>query len=853
MKKIVSLLLLLLSFGLQLIAGPVDAKRAKAFAEQFVQVNDEDFRAATVKEAQAPAYYIFNDKTGKGFVLVSGEDRLPLLMAYADEGQIDAKKLPIQLKALLERYSEQVKALRQTKDKDNLRSQDFYIHKAQIIVKPLTQSKWDQAEPFNNDAPKMSDGQKAMTGCVATAMAQIMYYHKWPKQGQGSHAYTPIIYGKKLSVNFSKSNYKWEDMRDRYPIRYTQNQWTGVTTKERGYLDSEAKAIAKLMFDLGVAVDMNFNTGANGGSSAITYYAAKSMTKYFKYNAKYIARINCKGSQFIDKMKSELDSSRPFILSGAKDMSGHAWVVDGYDENDYMHCNWGWSGIANGFYSINMLVPVEKGIGAGFGKYNDAQDIIIAKPNKNGKQEVEPASLSCQQNGRLAWNESSMLKTQDLSLKLTNPGNNGSTQNFTGQLGVGVFDKNDNLIKKTIWVQDVNLPEFYAYPSVSLFLNLKNLSAGTYSLRPISKYLNKEWIVFKDANEIVIEISGNIVRKVSDSYELAFQHSLPPREEAQAYNKGKGSCYLRIKNKSCQIIKEAKLYMYLSNKDKKHKLFLDDVRFYSLEDRSYKMTYDLSTLRNLKAGTYDVSFEIKYERQSYPIKNPFGKYSITILDQNDLAVLTCKSMEVNKGDYPLESYHLTEESLKGEQILNLIAIVENKGDIAYKGRFSYRLKKISNGKIIELGQSQEIELKAGSETPSNKMYTEFDLSKLKLQKGLYELHLVANHEGKDLDVWNPLLKRHIFVYKGYDAKPTAIEKLRGLKIKVYPNPVINELHIEGAYQSLSLYSMTGQRLIYYSEQEPKPKILDTSSIPRGSYILRLKTAEGQQSLHIYKQ
>lgn len=241
---------------------------------------------------------------------------------------------------------------------------------------------WNQGEPYNLLCPEVTvkgEREKCATGCVATATAQIMKYYEWPKQGTGSHSYTwtggdePV----ELEADFSKSVYDWDNMLSNY--------------KKDEYNDVQANAVAKLMSDVGIALDMQYGPS----SGAVTAMASVVMATYFGYNkgTQLCNREHYNYIEWNNLIKKELAESRPIKIA-ARNMyenAGHSFVLDGYDEDGKYHVNWGWGGMSNGYYDINFLNPDFQGAGGSRYGYPGGQEISINLfPDKDGTSEAHP-------------------------------------------------------------------------------------------------------------------------------------------------------------------------------------------------------------------------------------------------------------------------------------------------------------------------------------------------------------------------------------------------------------------------------------------------------------------------------
>lgn len=351
-------------------------------------------KAATASENQ---YYVYENANGEGWVMVAANDVAHPILAYSNTGTFRMDNQPANLKVWLRGYDRQI--TRAAQDENYVANEQVQNEwktlrkgansvKAAVVVSPLIKTGWDQDSPYWNSCPQKS-GSRCYTGCVATAMAQVMNYHQWPKQGTGSHT----IKGTSYSANFGSTTYDWDNM---------LNSYSGSSTS------AQQTAVATLMYHCGVAVDMSYGTAAEGGSGAYTidyngYWsshgtmcAETALTQFFGYKSSTIKGYYRDGSpedgmrswtksEWIAMLKEELDAQRPIMYAGAgyEDPSdpdtgyGHSFVCDGYDSQNYFHFNWGWSNSCDGYYDVDALEPSEPGSGGGNGEYNLEQDVII--------------------------------------------------------------------------------------------------------------------------------------------------------------------------------------------------------------------------------------------------------------------------------------------------------------------------------------------------------------------------------------------------------------------------------------------------------------------------------------------
>ena len=307
----------------------------------------------TAKTGRKNDFYVFNRSEG-GFVIVSADARtVKPVLGYSDNGRFDADNIPPALQYILSGYQEQIDYARA-----NVASQrgtlQTTVPRGTPVVEPLIKTKWDQNDPYNRLCPRV-DGGESYTGCTATALAQIMNYWHWPERGTGLHHDSRAD---TLFVDFSKSVYDWDNM----AITYTPDT-----------PQVKIDAVARLMYDCGIALNMNYilNSGLSND-----YFLAPAFINYFNYScdARKIDRIDYV-AEWDSIMIAELDAARPIIYSGYDyseydQIIGHAFICDGYDSEHYFHYNLGWNGYCDGYYLSNSISVDSY-------PFNDNQSVII--------------------------------------------------------------------------------------------------------------------------------------------------------------------------------------------------------------------------------------------------------------------------------------------------------------------------------------------------------------------------------------------------------------------------------------------------------------------------------------------
>lgn len=440
------------------------------------------------KTNNAP-YYAFNLE--QGYIIVSGDDEMTELVGYAENGFFDAENVPPQMQLWLDRYAEYVAAVQCGKAKAR---KILLSDSPSVVVEPLVTTKWNQDAPFNNFAPEYTDDnnntQRCATGCAATAMAQIMKFHNWPEQGVGHYSYEHQSFGT-ISSNFSEHVYDWTNMID----RYNNGEYSNV----------QADAVALLMKDCGVSLNMNY--GPVSGASIYSYYPA--FKNYFRYSSRTVNRSGCETAEFTKIITDELQEGRPIIYCGTGEDGGHAFVVDGYDTNYFLHVNWGWGGYSDGYFDMNYMDPTGLGIGGGSGAFKWNQGIVLARPLKDGVEPYEFIQQLCfvpyddVKGGIFCEQEMPANKGDVVTILLRNTANL-SGESFFGSLNVGVFDDSGALVTMGNEERiENNNGELLEFQSGSLYsvdlpmtLNTAGIADGNYIVRAMSKANGDVWRKF---------------------------------------------------------------------------------------------------------------------------------------------------------------------------------------------------------------------------------------------------------------------------------------------------------------------------------------------------------------------
>lgn len=327
---------------------------------------------ARAADSDAAAFYVFNNSASDGYTIVSASEQTMPILGYTTSGSFDYDNLPPAMKWWLEEYRKQIEYAEShnSSAENTIRLQQAESENDRTDINPIVQSTWNQGSPYNIYCPELM-GVKAPTGCVATAMAQIMRYHQWPEKGTGSNSYTyeytytsngqTIKASAQEEMDFSTLTFNWSDM----TYSYNNN-----STNKQKY------AVATLMHACGVSVNMGYGQSASGAQSRNLPTAYITNFNYDK-SAFYYERKFFTSAQWDELIYNEIAAGRPVHYSGHNESSGHSFVCDGYQTGGFYHINWGWGGTSDGYFRLSALDPSTQGIGGSASGYNMSQGAVV--------------------------------------------------------------------------------------------------------------------------------------------------------------------------------------------------------------------------------------------------------------------------------------------------------------------------------------------------------------------------------------------------------------------------------------------------------------------------------------------
>jgi hypothetical protein len=424
-------------------------------------------------------YYVYNKGLNEGFVIVAGDDLVYPVIGYATSGRYDPDNLPPNFKVWMENVEYGLSEAIEKElwpSESTAKAWNYYLSENQTdfrtyqsSVAPLLKTQWGQDTPYNDLCPVYNRTDKSPSGCVATTMAQIMKYHRYPDAGTGETPFYTVLKNQYMqSVNLDNYSYNWDILK---------NQYLGASTKE-------AKGeIAKLMYHCGLSVQMDYGKT----SSASVYDAGVALMKYFKYDKglQLFTGSYYSNEEWKDILYKELDAKRPVFYSGfSAEEEGHAFVCDGYDSNGLFHFNWGWDGQLDGYFVIDDITY----------KYEN-NAIVGIKPDEGGSAEPVIALF-----GEYDFKATSEKVLQNGTFYAYARFINIGLISFSGYYGVVLTDQNDRFVSKVGSLSESTPlnPGYYLNKEFSFYCKIPtSVPDGNYKIHAAYSKDGVNWTIAK--------------------------------------------------------------------------------------------------------------------------------------------------------------------------------------------------------------------------------------------------------------------------------------------------------------------------------------------------------------------
>ena len=831
-------------------ADNVDFNTALRIARTYVNVSKtaaQNVKTRAAATATQQPYYVFNDDEGKGFVVVAGDDKMGKVLAYSKEASIDMANLNPEARYLFDSYRQVYEELGKNK---TLTTRAGAATKTADAVQPLLKSKWGQDYPYS----KLT---QYVTGCVATAVAQVMYYHKWPAQGKGQESYTVKFDNTVRSADFTKSHYDWDNMLPDYNRR-------NVTTKQED-------AVALLMNDVGIATNMQYTDRASGTQS---YMAERALRNYFDYDASMVTRSYEGIDNFIEIVKKELRNGFPLYISGdSKTGGGHAWVCDGFDEEDRFHMNFGWNGQANGYYSLATLSVTSTG-----SEFNGAQHsfnrrlhVIAIHPNKPNTPKIDDdiayqsPTIKFNNDGMMAFVGDAPTTTSDAAKVMFTGFVNRSDAKLIGDIGLGIYNQEGKLVKVTPYGQDgrkIFSKERFVFndgewvsggvinDKVTFTLDFKSLADGTYSLCPIAARMLEDstlgaWARMKTAPRIVMKVENSKITYLELPTEKpTFQLTAEPKLDNKLMLGEPNVLRLNIRKLDANIF-YGTVKVELINNDNKVVFTTETagtIDFDAFTTKRVRLPFNLPY--DIASGTYHLRTTItNTDNISYPVREKASQepYTLTIEEKSQAGIFskaTVYTQDNEEGSVPMENFDVSKSPT-----FRVACIASLAKNVQYKGGLTLYLIDTVTGMSIQVTK-KPLQVDLSQDDDMTIITSDWIDPKTEnlINKRRYRVALFGVVDGRNVDLlpistMSPYLSLINGPYDKYPEEGT--NGVEEVSIKPTLQFVDGCLHIQQqGLKRVEVYGMNGM-LVASSAASGTDNL--SLSIPKGTYVVRIVT------------
>ena len=835
-------------------ADNVDFNAALRIARTYVNISKKAAKNLKTRAAatttQQP-YYVFNDDTGKGFVVVAGDDKMGEVLAYSHEAFIDMANLNPEARYLFDSYRQVYEELGNNK---TLTTRAETATKATDDVQPLLKSKWGQDYPYSKQT-------QYVTGCVATAVAQVMYYHKWPAQGKGQESYKVTFDNTVRSADFTKSHYDWDNMLPDYNRR-------NVTTKQED-------AVALLMNDVGIATNMQYTDRISGTQS---YMAERALRNYFDYDAALVTRANEGVDNLIEIVKKELRNGFPLYISGdSRSGGGHAWVCDGFDKEDMFHMNFGWNGQANGYYSLATLSVTSTGseFNGAQHSFNRGLHVIAIHPNKPNTPKIDDdiayqsPTIKFNNDGMMTFVGDAPTTTSDAAKVMFTGFVNRSDAELIGDIGLGIYDQEGKLVKVTPYGQDgrkIFSKERFVFndgewisggvinDKVTFTLDFKALPDGTYSLCPIAARMLEDstlgaWARMKTAPRIVMKVENSKITYLElPTEEPAFLLTTEPELDNKVMLGEPNVLRLNIRKLDANIF-YGTIKVELINNENKVVYTTETagtVDFDAFNTKRVRLPFNLPY--DIASGTYHLRTTItNTDNISYPVREVASQepYTLTIEEKSQAGIFsraTVYTQDNEEGSVPMENFDVSKSPTF--RVACIATLAEN---VHYKGGLTFYLIDTVTGMSIQV-MKNPLQVDLSQDDDMSIITSDWIDPKTEklINNRRYRVALFGVVDGRNVDLLpvsttSPYLS---FINGPYDKYPEGgTDGVEEVNIKPALQFVDGRLHIQQlGLKRVEVYGMNGMLVASSSVKDSNNLTL---SVPKGTYVVRIITQSGR--------
>ena len=756
MKRTLLFALTVLANSVLASANPITKGQALNIASKYISnptLSNKIPKTRSLKANEQPAYYIFTSSNDDKFVIVSGESKLNEVVAYGDKMSKDESKQSPYFKQFLKDYERVVKAVR-----SNTIQASTTPSQLKRKVEPLLTCKWSQYAPFNKYTPVIQ-GDRTPTGCVATATAQVMYHHKWPKNRP-----TDYIASTGDEARMS-STYWWDDMKD---------------TSNKMFSSRSQQAVGVLMYDIGKAVRMRYY---HKGSDSNLQNACNALRHNFDYTVRYLVKDVLPANEFLKEVMQELSDGYPVLVVGGP----HAFVYDGYDEQGFIHTNWGWGGQEDGYFDINTVYLNVSGFALS-GTFWDDISVVFAHPN-NGIatpfKDIERA-LYARLTTTFTINKTQGARNESFSAEIKKVGAYSSAKEglgvFTGKVALALYNDQNKRIKifnsnsdNITWATIFNAFYFDVHN-----INFAEMPNGNYRLVPVYSEMldpvtkeNGEWKPINYANEIQVELTSTEVRMNENNPKDDVTIEKAPSVLVPFYeDSGMAAFSFTMYNPGREEVR-GDLVMTLTNKATNEEFIGNVINYNVVAQRLGHTSFTIRMLAQhykpgfvgpLAAGKYDVKLGIKAKRNGSEVVIP-----IKMLKPFELEIfpkVLQGTIEFNYVDFLVDGKEANYSTFELSKINQIGLQVHSKltGYLirdGYRGPLYYRLYDLTADKWIEVGSKNNVYLPYNPSKDVSSTRITFPASQLEANHS-YEVHVEIERNGRREDLWNVNTFRNTF-------------------------------------------------------------------------------------------
>nr|WP_314645374.1 C10 family peptidase [uncultured Prevotella sp.] len=810
MKRTLLLVLTVFTNILLTNAEPITQARALSIASKYInnpKLSNDTPKTRSSQANEQPAYYIFTNPNDKKFVIISGESKLNELVGYGDKMTENPNDQPPYFKLFLKEYERVVKEVR---SKAATTTPQRPIKRK---VEPLLTCKWSQYDPFNKYTP-LSNGQHTPTGCVATATAQVMFYNKWPKN-------RPQDYIASTGDDAKKSaTYWWDEMKN--------------TTNEMR-TEHSRQAVGVLMSDIGKAVNMRYYYR---GSDSNLQYACNALRDKFDYTVRYLDKNFLPANDFLNEVMQEISDGYPVLVVGGP----HAFVYDGYDEQGFIHTNWGWGGENDGYFDINIVTLNVSGFALNSGTFWDDISVVFAHPN-DGKatpfKDIE-RGLDARTTTSLTIDKTEASRSESFSAKIEKLGSYSSVKGelgvFTGKVALALYnDKNEQVKIFNSTASDQTWASIFTSMSFDIAdINFKGIADGNYRLVPVFSEMldiktkeHGDWKPINHANEIEVKLTADAVHiNTNNPKDVVVIEKVPsllaPYYEGSGF---KGAFSFTMYNPGREEVR-GELVMTLINQETKKEyngyLLSPNVVAQRLGRTTFVINmlplyYNKPSLGNLPRGKYNVTLSIKVNRK--------GTETIIPIDMKEpfeievLPYINNGNIELTFLDYYVDGEYANYSTFQLNKIKNISLQVHSKVSgyqirNGYRGPIHYRLLDLTSNKWIDLGTINNVYLPCDADNNAAQTRITFSASQLEPNHS-YEIHLELERNGQRQDTWNPLVLRNVFNTISNLNTPTGINSVNNNQNTAKNIFTLQGIRLSKTWEELpaGIYIIDGKKVI----------------------------------------